>query len=208
MLKNILYISASIVFFFAGLIVYGVILNIREVTLSEALHDKKMSKLNDVHLVVDRKNYRIELYSDKILIKTYKAAFGRNSSIMKTSVSDNVTPTGDYKICFVDTISIYHKFLHLNYPNDRDAAECYKQGYISKDEYNVILLAFKKDECPPVETQLGSGIGIHGIGKYNTIFKNLPFSFNWTNGSIAISDENIDELYSVCKIGTPIKITY
>jgi murein L,D-transpeptidase YafK len=127
---------------------------------------------------------------------------------MKTSASDNVTPTGDYNICFADTISIYHKFLHLNYPNDRDAAECFKQGYLSKDEYNVILLAFKKDECPPVETQLGSGIGIHGIGKYNTIFKNLPFSFNWTNGSIAISDENIDELYSVCKIGTPIKITY
>ena len=88
MLKNIIFISTSMVFFFAGLIVYGVILNIREVTLSEAHHEKKMSKLNDVHLVVDRKNYRIELYSDKILVKTYKAAFGRNSSIMKTSVSE------------------------------------------------------------------------------------------------------------------------
>jgi len=208
MLKNILYISASMVFFFAGLILYGIVLNLREVTLSEALNEKKMTKLNEVHLVVDRKNYRIELYSDKILVKTYKAAFGRNSSMMKTSVNDNVTPTGDYIICNVDSISVYHKFLHLNFPNDRDASECFKQGYITKDEFNVIMLSFKKNECPPGETFLGSGIGIHGIGKYNTIFKNLPFSFNWTNGSIAISDENIDELYSVCKIGTPVKITY
>jgi murein L,D-transpeptidase YafK len=208
MLKNILYVSASMVFFFAGLILYGIVLNLREVTLAEALNEKKMTGLNDVHLVVDRKNYKIELYSDKILVKTYKAAFGKNSSIMKTSASDNVTPIGDYTICSVDTLSQYHKYLHLNYPNDRDAAENFKQGYINKDEYNVITLSFEKSECPPSETQLGSGIGIHGIGKYNTIFKNLPFSFNWTTGSIAVSDENIDELYSVCKIGTPVKITY
>jgi murein L,D-transpeptidase YafK len=208
MLKNIIYISASIMFFFAGLIVYGVILNLREVTLAEALNEKKMTRLNDVHLVIDRKNYRIELYSDKILVKTFKAAFGRNSSMMKTSASDNVTPSGEYRICLIDTISIYHKFLHLNYPDEKDAAECFKQGYISKDEYDVIMLSFSKKECPPAETNLGSAIGIHGIGKYNTIFKNLPFSFNWTNGSIAVSDENIDELYSVCKIGTPVKITY
>lgn len=196
------------VFFFAGLILYGIVLNLREVTLAEALTQKKITKLNDVHLIIDRKNYRIELYSDKILIKTFKAAFGRNSSMMKTSVSDNVTPTGDYRICSIDTSSTYHKFLHLNYPNDRDAAECFKQGYVDKDEYSTIVLSFNKKECPPAETKLGSGIGIHGIGKFNTIFKNLPFSFNWTNGSVAVSDENIDELYSVCKIGTAVKITY
>jgi murein L,D-transpeptidase YafK len=207
-IKNILYISGSMILFFAGLILYGVILNLREVTLQEALQQKGISKLNDVHLVVDRKNYRIELYSEKILIKTYKAAFGKNSSTLKTSANDNVTPIGDYKICAIDTVSKYHKFLHINYPNEHDAAEAFKQNYILSDELNVILLSAKRNECPPKETKLGSDLGIHGIGKYNAVFKNLPFSFNWTNGSIAISNENIDELYSVVKIGTPVKITY
>jgi murein L,D-transpeptidase YafK len=207
-LKNILYISGSIVIFFAGVILYGVVLNLREVTLKEALAEKKIDKLNEIYLIVDRKNYRIELYSDKILIKSYKAVFGKNSGTIKTSGDDNVTPIGNYKICALDSISKYYKFLHLNYPNERDAAEALKQSYINNDEFNAILLADKKAECPPLETRLGSAVGIHGIGTYNLIFKNLPFSFNWTNGSIAVSNENIDELYSIVKIGTPVKITY
>ena len=208
MLKNILYISGIIVLFFAGVVLYGVILNLREITLEEALLEKGLVKLNNIRLIVDRKNYRIELYSDKDLIKTYKAVFGKTTGTFKTSANDNVTPIGEYRICSIDTSSKYHKFLRLDFPNERDAAEALKQNYINRDEFGGIMLAAKKNECPPQETKLGAEIGIHGIGKYNLIFKNLPFSFNWTNGSIAVSNENIDELYSVVKIGTLVKITY
>ena len=194
--------------FFAGLILYGIILNMREVTLSEALTEKGLVKLENTRLVVDKTDYKILLYSNKILVKTYKAVFGKSSGTIKTSVDDNITPVGDYKICSIDTLNKYHKFFHLNYPNERDAAEALKQGYIFDDEFNAIILSAKKNECPPKETKLGSDIGIHGIGTYNIIFKNLPFAFNWTNGSIAVSNENADELYSVVKIGTPVKITY
>ena len=206
MLKNILYISGSVIIFFAGMILYGVILNLREVTLKEALIEKRLSGLENVHLLIDKPNYRISLYSNKILIKTYKAVFGKTSGTIKTSADDNITPIGDYKICSIDTLNKYHKFFHFDYPNERDAAEALKQGYIFDDEFYTIILAAKKNECPPKETKLGSEIGIHGIGTYNIIFKNLPFVFNWTNGSIAISNENVDELYSVIKVGTPVKI--
>lgn len=206
MLKNILYISGSVVIFFAGLILYGVILNLREVTLKEALTEKGLTKLESIRIIIDKTDYKILLYSNKILVKTYKAVFGKSSGSIKTSLDDNITPIGDYKICAIDSLNKYHKFLHLDYPNERDAAEALKQGYIYDDEFNTILLAVKKNECPPKETKLGSEIGIHGIGTYNFIFKNLPFSFNWTNGSIAVSNENIDELYSVIKVGTPVKI--
>lgn len=192
--------------FFAGLIFYGIILNLREVTLKEALIEKGLAKLENVHLVIDRTDYRISLYSNKILVKTYKAVFGKSSGTIKSSAEDNITPIGDYKICAIDTLNKYHKFLHLDYPNERDAAEALKQGYIFDDEFNTIILAAKKNECPPKETKLSSEIGIHGIGTYNIIFKNLPFPFNWTNGSIAVSNESIDELYSVIKVGTQVKI--
>ena len=208
MLRNILYISGSIIIFFAGVVLYGIILNLRENTLKEAMAEKGLTQLNNVRLIVDRKNFIIELYSDKLLIKTYKATVGKNSSTVKTSGTDNVTPIGDYKICSIDTLTRYHKFLRLNYPSDLDAGEALKRGYINKDEFESIMLAINKNECPPKETRLGDKIGIHGIGTYNIIFKNLPFTFNWTNGSIAVSNENIDELYSVVKVGTPVKITY
>lgn len=208
MLRNVLYISASIIIFFAGLICYGIILNSREVSLEDALKEKGITKIEDVFLKVDRKNYRIELYSNKTLIKIYKAVFGKNSSNIKTSADDLVTPIGEYKICAIDTNSKYHKFLKLNYPNEKDATEALKRGYINEDECSAILEALKRDDCPPASTRLGSNIGIHGIGNYDFIFRNLPFTFNWTNGSIAVSNKNIDELYSVVKIGTPVKITY
>jgi len=169
---------------------------------------KGINKFENAWIRIDRRNFKLELYSDKILVKTYKAVFGKNNSIVKTSASDFVTPIGEYHICDIDVNSKYHKFLKLNYPNEKDAAEALKQGYISQDECVRILEALKRNDCPPADTKLGSNIGIHGIGEYDFIFRNLPFTFNWTNGSIAVSNKNIDELYSVVKIGTPVKITY
>ena len=190
------------------MICYGIILNLREISLQEAIKEKGIDKIEDVRLIVDRRNYRIELYFGNTLIKTYKAVFGKNYNTIKTSDDDLVTPIGDYKICAIDTTSKYHKFLKLNYPNDKDAGEALKQGYINQHEFELIMKAFDKNTCAPKDTRLGSDIGIHGIGEYDFIFRNLPFSFNWTNGSIAVSNRSIDELYSVVKIGTPVRITF
>jgi murein L,D-transpeptidase YafK len=208
MLKNILYVSGGIAVFFAGLICYGIMLNVNEVTLAEALKQRGLYKLENIRLIVDRHNYRIELYSDKGLIKTYKAVFGKVNNTIKISKNDMVTPIGEYKICAIDTVSRFHKFLKLSFPNDKDAGEALKQGYITKKEFDAIMIAYNNNECPPKETELGSNIGIQGIGEYDFIFRNLPFSFNWTDGSIAVSNKSIDELYSVVKVGTPVKITF
>lgn len=179
----------------------------REVTLKDAMAQKGLIKIDNPVLIVNRKNYRIELYSEKKLIKTYKAVFGKSNSDIKTSKDDFVTPLGEYKICSIDTLSKYHKFIKLNYPNQHDAAEAFVRKYISKDEFDVLVSSAKRNECPPVETALGANIGIHGIGKYDLIFRNLPFTFNWTDGSVAVSNASIDEIYSVVKIGTPVTIT-
>ncbi len=194
--------------FFAGLVMYGVMLNLREVSLKEAMAAKGISSISNPSLVVNRKLYQVELYSEKVLVKTYKAVFGKNYSKVKTSKDDNVTPVGQYKICSKGENERYYKLLTLNYPNIYDAAEALARNYINKDEYDAILLAQKNNVCAPQETKLGAAISIQGIGKFNYIFKNLPFSFNWTNGSIAISNENIDELYAIVDVGTPVKISY
>jgi murein L,D-transpeptidase YafK len=155
---------------------------LREIDLSDAMKRKGINKFENPWIKIDRRNYKLELYSDKILVKTYKAVFGKNNSIIKTSANDFVTPIGEYQICEIDIHSKYHKFLRINYPNEKDAAEDLKQRYITQDEYIKILDAFNRNDCPPKDTKLGSNIGIHGIGEY------LPFTFNWTNGSIAVSN--------------------
>ncbi|MCX7875420.1 MAG: L,D-transpeptidase [Melioribacteraceae bacterium] len=208
MLKNIFYIFGSVIVFFMGMILYGMLLNINDISLYEVLKEKGISKIENPIIVIDRKKFLLHLFDDELLIKTYKASFGKNQSVIKINKNDNVTPIGEYKICEKKISSKYYKELKINYPNINDAAEALKRNYINKDEFDAINLAHKKDECTPEETNLGANISIHGIGEYDIIFRNLPFTFNWTNGSIAVSNKSIDELYNVVKIGTPVKILY
>jgi len=181
-----------------------------EIPLQQILDEKGLNEINkdNIKIVVDRKNYKLELYYNNELIKTYKAVFGKNSGDIKKSAFDYVTPIGSYKICSIDTNYKYHKFFKLSYPNDKDAAEALKRGYIKEEEYDAILNAYKNDQYPVLGTKLSESIGVHGIGEYDFIFRNLPFTFNWTNGSVAVSNDNIDELFTLIKVGIPVKITY
>lgn len=205
MLKNILYFIASIIVFVLGTVIYGIILNAREPSLPEAMVSKGLRYLVNVSIQIDRKKYTLDLYSDSILVKTYKAVFGRNSSPNKLYTNDDATPVGNYEICSIDTANQYYKMLRLNYPNKKDAAEALQMKFISKNDYDNIVDKIETGNCPPV-LRKNLIIGIHGIGKLDFIFKNLPFVYNWTNGSIAVSNEDIDEIYSATRIGTEVVI--
>lgn len=204
--RNVIFSISGILLFLAGTMVYGIILNLREVPLSEAMLKKGFRKLDDVSLVIDRKNFSLNLYQDTVLIKSYRANFGRNLRGKKTTAGDGATPVGIYQICSVDTVHEHYKFLRLNYPNLDDATEALRMGRISQREFNDLKFDFYYNQCILTNTVLGNNVGIHGIGRLNYVFKNLPFVFNWTDGSIAISNENIDELLTVAGKGTKVVI--
>ncbi|MCB9248175.1 MAG: L,D-transpeptidase [Ignavibacteriales bacterium] len=206
MVRNIIYIIGSMLFFFSGIVAYGIILNLRENTLEEELQENNITELKNITIWVDRRNYKLYLLSDSIKVKTYNVVFGRNSNSIKLSKNDYVTPKGEYTICSIDTNNTYYKKLFLNFPNQQDAAEALREKIITPDDFLKISNSIKNHECSYSETQLGADIGIQGTGDYNIIFKNLPFVFNWTNGSIALSNENIDELISVVSLGTKVTI--
>ncbi len=204
--RNVIYISLTIILFMAGVIVYGVILNIREVPISEAMLEKGFTQLNDPNIIIDRETYALNLYEDTVFVKSYRVSFGRNVHKIKNKSGDEATPVGEYKICSIDTSHQYYIYFRLNYPNLDDAAEALRKGWITQKEFNQIKFEFYYEGCTKYNEALGGDIGIHGIGRLNYIFKNLPFVFNWTNGSIAMSDENMKELYSIVKVGTKVVI--
>lgn len=206
--KSILYIIGSVSVFFAGVVSYGFILNLREVPLDVAMQQKGISELEDVYLVIDRSKYTITLYSGDTEVKTYKASFGKNRGRIKRSKDDHITPIGDYQVCDIKQHDIFYKIIKLNYPNRIDASESLRRGYISERDFNRIIVALESGDCPDSTTVLGADIGIHGLGKYDIVFRNLPFVFNWTNGSVAVSNRNIDELSSVVEIGTRVEIIH
>lgn len=187
------------------MILYGIILNIRENTLAEEMAELKIDSLKNVTLQVSLSKYRLYLYSDSTLVKRYRISAGRDN-YAKKELGDNGTPVGEYRICSIDSNHKFHRYFRINYPNLRDIEKAYLEKSLASDEYFKLRGELVRGECPSKSRVLGGDLGIHGIGKLNYIFKNLPFIFNWTNGSIAMSDENIDELLRVVKNGTKIII--
>ena len=206
LIRNVLFFSGGIFLFIAGVIIYGVILNLREVPLRKAMQEKGIVKITDPNIVVDRQTYSLMLYQDTVLVKTYRANFGRNVNNPKTKAGDLSTPVGSYKICEIDTINMYYKFFEINYPNNSDAANALRKGIITQAQFDTLKYDNDNGICPNPDTPLGGKMGIHGIGRLNSIFRFLPFNYNWTDGSVAISNEGIDELYSVIKKGTNVVI--
>jgi murein L,D-transpeptidase YafK len=206
LLRNVIFTIGAIILFISGVIVYGVILNLRQVPLSEAMAQKGFRNLSDVNLVVDRKTYTLNVYEDTVFIKAYRVSLGRNLSDKKKLSEDGTTPIGTYKICSISNHQTYYKFLKINYPNLEDASEALRKSLITQKQFNQIKFEYYYEECVSSNTVLGGNIGIHGIGRLNSIFKNLPFVYNWTDGSIALSNESLDEILSVIKIGTQVVI--
>ena len=205
-LKSTLFFSGGIILFIIGVIIYGIILNLREIPLREAMQEKGYTTLSDPNIIINRKDYTLSLYEDTVLIKTYRANFGKNVNVPKTRSDDHSTPVGNYQICSIDKNHKYYVELKLNYPNINDISEALRKNMITQQEFDELKFEFYYEGCLKLNTQLGNDVSIHGIGEYNFIFRNLPFVFNWTDGSIALSNEDIYELSNVVSKGTKVVI--
>lgn len=206
MIKNILYFLCSILIFFTGTIVYGIVLNSTEQPIDKILFQKGIKDFSSIHIIVYQQKYRLDIYSDSVFIKSYRAVFGRNSTIPRILKNKKTLPIGNYKICEIDLSSKYRKFFKLNYPRTIDLEDAVHGGYITRNEYYEIFDKMKQDDCYSNKKLSSIRLGIHGIGELDFIIKNLPFVYNWTNGSIAVSNDGIDEIFSVIKIGTNVAI--
>lgn len=204
--KNVIFFTGGIVLFITGVIGYGVILNLRIEPINKLMAEKGIKKISHPIIIIDRKEYTLSLYSDTTFIKDYRAYFGRNVQSQKSRKNDLATPVGDYKICEIDTIYQYDKLFKLNYPNISDISEGLRKGIITQQQYDSLKDELNNGGCPHIDTELGNNMGIHGLGRLNFLLKNLPFVYNWTDGSIAISNESIDEIYPLVKKGTKVVI--
>ncbi len=204
--KNVFFFTGGIVLFIAGVIGYGVILNLRNDPVRELMAERGIKKINHPIIIINRKEYTLSLYNDTTFIKDYRAYFGRNVQSQKSRKNDLATPVGNYQICEIDTTYQYDKLFKLNYPNISDISEGLRKGIITQQQYDSLKDELRNGGCPRTDTELGNNIGIQGLGRLNFLLKNLPFVYNWTDGSIAISNESIDEIYPLVKKGTKVVI--
>jgi len=147
-------------------------------------------------LIIYKARREMELYDGDKLLKTYPIALGLNPVDDKRKEGDGCTPEGHFYICTKNDRSKFHLFLGLSYPNEEDAERGLKAGLISKEGHDKILQALAARETPPWDSLLGGEIGIHGGGS----------DAHWTQGGIAVENEDIEELFLIVDVATPVKI--
>ena len=121
----------------------------------------------------------------------------------KTRIGDQVTPRGEFAIRYINRSSKFKVFYGLNFPNNEHARKAYKDGVISIGDYNRVKDANRRNQMPPQNTPLGGYIGIHGLGDADPY---VHERLDWTDGCVAITNEDIAKLDDYIKLGTVVVI--
>ena len=152
-------------------------------------------------LWVHTKYKKVHVMEEGTELKEFSdAAFGRGGVGKKHKRGDNITPQGVYTIGWINSKSTFRNFFGLTYPSVQDAENGLKQQLINENEFQSIVKAHLEKKIPPQHTALGGLVGIHGLGA--PIRRQLKHSLiNWTEGCIALTNQQIDELAAYIKPG-------
>ena len=134
-------------------------------------------------LVLTKSRRELVLYYRGNPVRIYYVALGLNPVGDKERIGDNRTPEGLFFIQGRNPNSRYHLSLRISYPDDRHRARAARLG-----------------------VEPGGDIMIHGLPAEQAPFGAAHRDYDWTNGCIAVTNKEIEELWSVIRDGTPIQI--
>jgi len=158
----------------------------------------------EVWLLIDTRAETLSIMlGDRSRLTVPNIAIGRYGATDAKMRGDHRTPVGSFRIKWVQEDSRFHRFFGLDYPDLKRATAAMKAGDIDKRVWRRIQRAQKRGTVPPQDTPLGGAIGIHGIGAGDP---RIHESFNWTNGCIALTNEQIDDLAAWVRLGTRVEI--
>lgn len=140
-----------------------------------------IGKVNE--LVVHKEERRLYLMSGGRVVRDYRISLGKTPEGHKLYEGDSRTPEGSYTIDMRNPNSDFYKSIRISYPNPRDRRLAEAWGLSP-----------------------GGNIMIHGlpnnVGDMAFAYKGL----DWTDGCIAVTNEEMDEIWQLVEVGTPIRI--
>ena len=134
-------------------------------------------------ILILKKDHVMELIAGGKVIRTYKVALGQGGLAPKQREGDARTPEGHYTIDARVEHSAYHRALHVSYPSAGDRKRAARL------------------HVPP-----GGAIMIHGLPNGKGWVGAGHRIYDWTLGCIAVTNEEIDEIWNLVPIGTPVEI--
>jgi murein L,D-transpeptidase YafK len=134
-------------------------------------------------IVIVKSTREMTLMSGGKPFKTFKVALGTQPVGAKDRQGDHKTPEGSYVIDSKIENSQFHHALHISYPNAADRERARKLG-----------------------VSPGGDVEIHGLGAKFGWVGSMHRQVDWTDGCVAVTNEEIDEIYPLVAVGTPVDI--
>jgi murein L,D-transpeptidase YafK len=134
-------------------------------------------------VVVLKGERTLNLLAHGKIIRTYRVALGGVPVGPKERQGDHKTPEGRYVLDRRNPHSQYYKSIHISYPHEKDRRNAETMG-----------------------VHAGGDIMIHGLPPRQAWVGAAHRDFDWTEGCIAVTNEEIEEIWSAVPVGTPIHI--
>lgn len=134
-------------------------------------------------VLVRKGERRLYLMSGDQVVRSYRISLGDNPNGHKLYEGDERTPEGEYTLDWRNPNSDFYKSIHISYPSEQDRELAHNWGLSP-----------------------GGSIMIHGLPNGA---EDMAFAFrglDWTDGCIAVSNEEMDEIWQLVSDGTPISI--
>ncbi|MGB7209734.1 MAG: L,D-transpeptidase family protein [Pyrinomonadaceae bacterium] len=163
---------------------------------SSEMDNKPLTTLAEPSILIRKAARKLEIFDGKKLVKTYTMVLGFSTKGDKEIEGDGRTPEGEFYVFTKNPESRFHLSLGISYPSKDDAKRGLSAGLISKEEHAEIAKAIDEGGMPPQKTKLGGEIFIHGGGTAS----------DWTDGCVALKDEEISEIFAIIPVGTKVKI--
>jgi murein L,D-transpeptidase YafK len=134
-------------------------------------------------VVVQKAERKLSLLRGGTVLKSYQISLGRDPVGPKQAEGDGRTPEGSYLIDWRNPRSRFHLALHISYPDENDRRQALGRG------------------VPP-----GGDIMIHGRPNLLSWLTPVFTRRDWTDGCIAVSNREIEEIWRAVADGTPVDI--
>lgn len=151
----------------------------------ESVERIKAEGLKIERIVVSKDRKELYLISGETMLRVYPVAFGSNPVGHKQFEGDGKTPEGIYSVDYKNPQSEFTKALHVSYPNKKDVEFAKSQG-----------------------KSAGGDIMIHGLPSDDRKRQAISIihPMNWTRGCVAVTNEQIEDIYSLVKENTLVEI--
>ena len=150
----------------------------------------------NIRIEIQKRGRTLSVFDGNKLLSTYDVALGFEPVGDKEIEGDGKTPEGSFYVFAKNPESKFHLSLGISYPSTDDADRGLKANLISKDEFDSITISIAEKGMPLQKTKLGGEIYIHGGGTAS----------DWTDGCIALKNEEIEELFELIPVCAAVEI--